>query len=189
MALEDDNDSLGIAHPFAKATAAALEAAWKYILIASCGSAFGLIAVFLLYVSGIGPLGEHHVPQWSSISRCGSRSTPTPFDSRSSLRSSVSARRWGLAPMHAWLPDAHGAGPTPTSAMLSGALLSDALYAILRFAAIANLAVGHGLTHILFFVVGLISLFLAASFCSNNATSNACWRTRASNTWESSPLV
>jgi len=39
----------------------------------------------------------------------------------------------GLAPMHAWLPDAHAEGPTPVSAVLSGLLLNVALYALLRF--------------------------------------------------------
>ena len=34
--------------------------------------------------------------------------------------------------MHAWLPDAHSEGPSPVSAMLSGALLAAALYAVLR---------------------------------------------------------
>ncbi len=145
-------------------TAAALEAAWKYILIASCGLAFGLIAVVLLYVSGIGPLGEHHVPQWSAYLGAAAHLNPDAVRLAFIFALIGFGTKMGLAPMHAWLPDAHGAGPTPTSAMLSGALLSDALYAILRFAAIANLAVGHGLTHILFFVVGLISLFLAAFF-------------------------
>jgi hydrogenase-4 component F len=39
----------------------------------------------------------------------------------------------GLAPLHAWLPDAHAEGPTPISAVLSGLLLNVALYAVLRF--------------------------------------------------------
>src|SRR3546814_8481858 len=39
----------------------------------------------------------------------------------------------GLAPLHAWLPDAHAEGPTPVSAVLSGLLLNVALHALLRF--------------------------------------------------------
>jgi hydrogenase-4 component F len=39
----------------------------------------------------------------------------------------------GLAPFHAWLPDAHAEGPTPISAVLSGLLLNVALYVLLRF--------------------------------------------------------
>ncbi len=39
----------------------------------------------------------------------------------------------GLAPLHAWLPDAHAEGPAPVSAVLSGLLLNVALFALLRF--------------------------------------------------------
>ena len=38
----------------------------------------------------------------------------------------------GLAPLHAWLPDAHSQAPAPVSALMSGVLLSVAFYAILR---------------------------------------------------------
>jgi formate hydrogenlyase subunit 3/multisubunit Na+/H+ antiporter MnhD subunit len=38
----------------------------------------------------------------------------------------------GLVPLHNWLPDAHSEGPTPMSAVLSGLLLNDALYAVVR---------------------------------------------------------
>ena len=39
----------------------------------------------------------------------------------------------GLAPMHTWLPDAHGEAAPPVSALFSGVLLKAAFYAILRF--------------------------------------------------------
>jgi hydrogenase-4 component F len=68
----------------------------------------------------------------------------------------------GLAPFHAWLPDAHAEGPTPISAVLSGLLLNVALYALLRFKMVlaANsetLNVG-----MIMIVLGLISLVFAA---------------------------
>jgi hydrogenase-4 component F len=44
----------------------------------------------------------------------------------------------GLAPLHAWLPDAHAEGPTPISAVLSGLLLNVALFAVLRFKSIMS---------------------------------------------------
>jgi hydrogenase-4 component F len=67
----------------------------------------------------------------------------------------------GLAPLHAWLPDAHAEGPTPISAVLSGLLLNVALYALLRFKMIiaANpnaLAPGP-----LMVAMGLVSLIFA----------------------------
>ena len=38
----------------------------------------------------------------------------------------------GLLPLHAWLPDAHPAAPSPVSALMSGVMLKIALYGILR---------------------------------------------------------
>lgn len=52
------------------------------------------------------------------------------------LLSSVMVRKAGLAPMHTWLPDAHSQAPSPVSGLLSGALLSCALYVIMRNLAI-----------------------------------------------------
>jgi hydrogenase-4 component F len=68
----------------------------------------------------------------------------------------------GLAPLHAWLPDAHAEGPTPISAVLSGLLLNVALYCVLRFKILlaANpeaLAPGP-----LMVTMGLVSLIFAA---------------------------
>ena len=68
----------------------------------------------------------------------------------------------GLAPLHAWLPDAHAEGPTPISAVLSGLLLNVALYALLRFKILlaANpdvIAPGP-----LMIILGLLSLIFAA---------------------------
>ena len=68
----------------------------------------------------------------------------------------------GLAPFHAWLPDAHAEGPTPISAVLSGLLLNVALYALLRFKMIMAgnpKTINVGLVMI---VLGLVSLVFAA---------------------------
>jgi hydrogenase-4 component F len=67
----------------------------------------------------------------------------------------------GLAPLHAWLPDAHAEGPTPISAVLSGLLLNVALYAVLRFKillAANSAAIAPGP---LLIAMGLVSLIFA----------------------------
>jgi hydrogenase-4 component B len=38
----------------------------------------------------------------------------------------------GLVPLHVWLPEAHPAAPSPVSAMMSGIMLSTAVYGMLR---------------------------------------------------------
>ena len=38
----------------------------------------------------------------------------------------------GLVPLHVWLPEAHPAAPSPVSAMMSGLMLSTAVYGMLR---------------------------------------------------------
>jgi len=145
-------------------TEASLEAAWKYILIASCGLAIGLVGVVVLYASGTSVLGAHYAPNWATYIAMAGKLNGDVLRLAFLLALIGFGTKMGLAPMHTWLPDAHGAGPTPTSAMLSGVLLSDALYVITRFASIANRAFGPSMTQHLFFIVGLLSLFVGAFF-------------------------
>src|SRR6202008_863288 len=68
----------------------------------------------------------------------------------------------GLAPFHAWLPDAHAEGPTPISAVLSGLLLNVALYAVLRFKMLLAGNSGAIAVGSLLVPMGLLSLVFAA---------------------------
>jgi len=68
----------------------------------------------------------------------------------------------GLAPFHAWLPDAHAEGPTPISAVLSGLLLNVALYALLRFKMIVAANPDTINVGLIMIVLGLVSLLFAA---------------------------
>ena len=145
-------------------TGAALEAAWKYILIASAGLALALLGVVLLYASGTGALGSSYEPNWSTL-----------LSASESLRGDTVrlafvfaligfGTKAGLVPMHTWLPDAHSEGPTPVSALLSGALLADAMYAVFRFYGITVRSVGPEFPRTLLFIFGIASLVLAGFF-------------------------
>src|SRR5690606_35697626 len=68
----------------------------------------------------------------------------------------------GLVPMHAWLPAAHSQAPAPVSALMSGVLLSVAVYGILRYKSIFDAALGPGYVRTLLLISGLGSLALAA---------------------------
>src|SRR5690606_22840217 len=69
----------------------------------------------------------------------------------------------GLAPLHAWLPDAHGQAPAPVSALMSGVLLSVALYAVLRVKVIADVALGTGFARTMLLIIALASVAVAAA--------------------------
>jgi len=68
----------------------------------------------------------------------------------------------GLVPMHAWLPDAHGEGPTPVSAVLSGLLLNLALYALVRFKMLVDGSTHSDMAGHIMMGFGMISLLVAA---------------------------
>jgi hydrogenase-4 component F len=141
-----------------------LEAGWKYIVIGSSGLAAGLLGIVLIYAAGVPSLGDHYAPTYTALAHAG------PHLNASLVRTGFAfvlvgfGTKVGLVPMHAWLPDAHSEGPSPVSAMLSGALLAAALYAVLRFGAIAQLAVGPSYVHVLLLVFGSLSLLVAAFF-------------------------
>lgn len=72
--------------------------------------------------------------------------------------------KMGLAPLHAWLPDAHSESPSLVSALLSGALLNCAFLGILRA---QQVAVAAGLADFgqeMLLGFGLLSMGFAAVF-------------------------
>jgi hydrogenase-4 component F len=141
-----------------------LEAGWKYIVIGSAGLAVGLFGIVLIYAAGVPSLGDHYGPTYTTLAHA------APHLNKSLMRTGFAfalvgfGTKVGLVPMHAWLPDAHSEGPSPVSAMLSGALLGAALYAVLRLGAITERSVGTTYVHVLLLVVGGLSLLLAAFF-------------------------
>jgi hydrogenase-4 component F len=112
----------------------ALEAAWKYFILGSVGIAFALFGTILVYMAARPVVGEGlDAMVWTVLV-----DNAAGFDSKLLNVAFVFlllgyGTKVGLAPLHAWLPDAHAEGPTPISAVLSGLLLNVALYAVLRF--------------------------------------------------------
>ncbi|MBR1616881.1 hypothetical protein IJ670_01900, partial [bacterium] len=72
--------------------------------------------------------------------------------------------KMGLAPVHFWLPDAHAQSPSPISALLSATLLNCAFLMILRVFRIMMLANCSYYARLMLFIVGFLSLFIAAVF-------------------------
>lgn len=144
-------------------TPAALEAAWKYFILGSVGIALALFGTILIYLAARPAVGQgFDAMAWTMLLAHAPSFDPALLNLAFIFLLLGYGTKVGLAPLHAWLPDAHAEGPTPISAVLSGLLLNVALYALLRFkilltANAAALAPGG-----LMIGMGLVSLTFAA---------------------------
>jgi hydrogenase-4 component F len=115
-------------------TAEALEAAWKYFILGSVGIALALFGTILVYMAAQPVVGEGlNAMVWTVLIERVATFDPALLNVAFIFLLLGYGTKVGLAPLHAWLPDAHAEGPTPISAVLSGLLLNVALYAVLRF--------------------------------------------------------
>jgi hydrogenase-4 component F len=141
----------------------ALEAAWKYFILGSVGIALALFGTILVYVAAQPVIGEGLDSMvWTELVAHAAALDPALLNVAFIFLLLGYGTKVGLAPLHAWLPDAHAEGPTPISAVLSGLLLNVALYAVLRFKmllAANQAAVAPGP---LMVTLGLTSLIFAA---------------------------
>jgi hydrogenase-4 component F len=141
----------------------AIEAAWKYFILGSVGIALALFGTILVYMAAQPVVGEGLPGMiWTVLIARASSFDPALLNVAFVFLLLGYGTKVGLAPLHAWLPDAHAEGPTPISAVLSGLLLNVALYAVLRFKLLlaANaLAIAPGP---LMALMGLVSLVFAA---------------------------
>jgi len=112
----------------------ALEAAWKYFILGSVGIALALFGTILVYMAALPVVGEGlDAMVWTVLIEHVAAFDPALLNLAFVFLLLGYGTKVGLAPLHAWLPDAHAEGPTPISAVLSGLLLNVALYAVLRF--------------------------------------------------------
>ncbi|MCC7257712.1 MAG: hydrogenase 4 subunit F [Gammaproteobacteria bacterium] len=143
-------------------TPAALEAAWKYFILGSVGIALALFGTILVYLAAQPTLGEGlPAMAWSRLVASSAAFDPALLNLAFVFLLLGYGTKIGLAPMHAWLPDAHAEGPTPISAVLSGLLLNVALFALLRFKLIMAGNAGVLSPGPLMMTLGLVSLILA----------------------------
>jgi hydrogenase-4 component F len=141
---------------------AAIEAAWKYMIINTIALLLGLFGIFL-FIAALQHASLATVSlDWTSIR------TIAPFLDVALVKLAFVfmligyGTKAGLAPLHNWLPDAHSQAPSPVSALLSGALLNVALLALLRFKGVVDIAVGPSYTEMLFLTFGTASILIAA---------------------------
>ncbi|MDQ6976347.1 MAG: proton-conducting transporter membrane subunit, partial [Mariprofundaceae bacterium] len=120
-------------------TPASIAAAWKYFILCGMGIALALFGTILVFFASSAVLGHgNEALTWSLLHAHASELDPAVMSIAFCFLMVGYGTKVGLVPMHAWLPDAHGEGPTPVSAVLSGLLLNLALYALVRFKMIVD---------------------------------------------------
>ena len=144
-------------------TPEAIEAAWKYFILGSVGIALALFGTILIYMAARPIVGEGLDGMvWTALIAHVSAFDPAQLNLAFIFLMLGYGTKVGLAPLHAWLPDAHAEGPTPISAVLSGLLLNVALYAVLRFKLLLDGNPGAIAPGPLMAILGLVSLVFAA---------------------------
>lgn len=142
-----------------------IEAAWKYFILCGVGIAQALFGTVLLYFAAgqVEGMGEHGL-QWSVLYAHAAELNPTVMSIAFVFLLVGYGTKIGLVPLHNWLPDAHSEGPTPMSAILSGLLLNDALYAVVRSKMLVDGSLQSPLAGRLMMGFGLLSFLVAALF-------------------------
>jgi hydrogenase-4 component F len=148
-----------------EARASSLEAAWKYIIISSLGVTIALVGTMFLFYSGTGlALTDNLRLTWPYLFQHASELAHPALKLAFLLAVVGYGTKVGLAPMHTWLPDAHSEAPSPTSAMLSAALLNTGMYAIIRFLAIARTGLGSHYVQVVMLSFGFASVLIGVLF-------------------------
>ncbi len=145
-------------------TDAALEASWKYVLIASSGLGIALLAIIVLYATGTHALGDAYMPRFERFIAHAHGLSPR--------RRAPVVRARGRRVRHQGRVRAHAHVAAGRAQRGAGARLGDALgrrcspsafYAILRFFQVAVAAGERSFAEHVLIVFGAISL-IAASF-------------------------
>jgi hydrogenase-4 component F len=141
----------------------AIEAAWKYFILGSVGIALALFGTILVYMAARPVMGQGmEAMAWNALLKAASGFDPALLNLAFVFLLLGYGTKVGLAPLHAWLPDAHAEGPTPISAVLSGLLLNVALYAVLRFKMLLAANAGAIAPGPLMVTMGLVSVLFAS---------------------------
>ncbi len=147
-----------------------LEAVWKYLVVCSVGIALALLGTFFLAMSQIAGGATGRPLVLDDLIAQGALLHPAWLRAAFVFLLVGFGTKMGLAPMHTWLPDAHGEAPAPVSALLSGALLNLAFLAILRGLQVVRAAGEMEFARPLLVGFGLLSLAVAAAFLVRQAS-------------------
>lgn len=145
-------------------TPESIEAAWKYFILCGVGIAQALFGTILLYYAAEKLGNPESALLWSVLHEEATQLNPDILEISFVFLLIGYGTKIGLVPLHNWLPDAHSEGPTPMSAVLSGLLLNDALYAVVRNKMLVDGATQSHIAGYLMMGFGLVSFLVAALF-------------------------
>ncbi|MDO9169220.1 MAG: hydrogenase 4 subunit F [Methylobacter sp.] len=143
-------------------TPESIEAAWKYFILCGVGIAQALFGTILLYYAAVQIGDGENALLWSVLYENADQLNPEILNIAFVFLLIGYGTKIGLVPLHNWLPDAHSEGPTPMSAVLSGLLLNDALYAVVRSKMLVDRATDSNMAGYLMMGFGLLSFLVAA---------------------------
>ncbi|MDX8387390.1 MAG: hydrogenase 4 subunit F [Ghiorsea sp.] len=144
-------------------TPASIAAAWKYFILCGMGIALALFGTVLVFFTSSITLGHgNDALMWTKLFAHASELDPAVMSIAFCFLMVGYGTKVGLVPMHAWLPDAHGEGPTPVSAVLSGLLLNLALYALVRCKMLVDGSTHTDMAGHIMMGFGMVSLLVAA---------------------------
>lgn len=110
-----------------------LEAAWKYVVIASVGLVLALVGIVLIYASLRFQLKSWAVLDFQTLLSLHKVIDPRVAELASVFIVAGFGTKAGLVPFHTWLPDTHSEAPAPVSGLLSGVLLGLSLFVVGNF--------------------------------------------------------
>ncbi|MDD5411945.1 MAG: hydrogenase 4 subunit F [Methylobacter sp.] len=143
-------------------TPESIEAAWKYFILCGVGIAQALFGTILLYYAAVQIGDGDNALLWSVLYENAEQLNPEVLEIAFVFLLIGYGTKIGLVPLHSWLPDAHSEGPTPMSAVLSGLLLNDALYAVVRNKMLVDGATHSNMAGYLMMGFGMLSFLVAA---------------------------
>jgi hydrogenase-4 component F len=140
-----------------------IEATWKYLLVCSVGIALAMLG--LLFVAYAALRGGAPVSLLLDDLLAAGPLLSRPWLNAGFVFLLVGfGTKMGLAPLHAWKPDAYGEAPGLVGALLAGGLTSLAFLAVLRGLQVMAAAGALPLARQALLGLGLLSLLLAAMF-------------------------
>jgi hydrogenase-4 component F len=143
---------------------AALEAAWKYLVLCSVGIGIALLGMILLASANLhAGIAPADALSWSAMSAAHPAASGVVHLATALMVIGFGTKA-GLFPLHAWLPDAHSKAPAPISGLLSGVLVSCALYAIVRTLQVGSAWHDVATLHVLLTWFGACSVAAAGMF-------------------------